>query len=298
MKNDALIPRLQNMITDEIVAALGFSREGLARRLFGPLFWPPARICSKLIAGIEKPAQDRGLPGAASYLLPRFVQEVQVHGEETIPQEGPLIVASNHPGAYDALAILSRVLRRDIKIIVSDVPILRSLPSIAQHMIYTPPNLLMRMTAVREIIRCMENGGAILIFPSGLVDPDPAFMPGADLALEKWSSSLDLIMKRVPDTKLQITIVSGVLAPTCLRNPITRLPKERWRQQKLAEFLQVIQQLLFHWDHELVPRLYFGTPLTAAELLGATGLPDLHEAIIEKARQVLQLSLDGQETAA
>lgn len=288
MENESLIPRLRRTITDEIVAAFGLPCQGWIRGLLGLLFWPPAQIFSRLVAGIDQPARENGLPGAAQYLLPNFVQELKVQGEQTIPKQGPLIVASNHPGAYDAIAILSRIPRPDIKIVVSDVPFFRNIPSVSRLMIFTPPGSYQRMTAVREMIRYLKSGGAILIFPSGLVDPDPAFMPGAEKALDLWSRSLSLALKNVPNTKIQVAIVGGVLAPACIRNPLTRLPDEPWKQQKLAEFLQVMQQLLFHRDFSLNPSLFFSSPLTTSELVERLALPDLHQAITALARQVMR----------
>ena len=100
-------------------------------------------------------------------------------GKERIPEEGPLIVASNHPGAYDSIAIISNLPRQDLKVIVSDVPFLRSLPAVSQRLIFTPSGPYSRMAALRGLLRHVQEGGAALIFPSGLVDPDPAFMPEA-----------------------------------------------------------------------------------------------------------------------
>lgn len=292
MKTNPLIPTIRQSAVEEIVAALGLPRQGLARQLFSPLFWLPAHLLASLLAEVDEPARESGLPGVSHCLLPHFVNGVRAAGADDIPETSPLIIATNHPGAYDALAILSNVPRRDIKFIVSDVPILHSVPSVAQFLIYTPPQIERRAQAVREIMRTLRQGGAILIFPSGLVDPDPAFMPGAEQALDLWSESLSLILSKVPGAALQTVIVSGVLAPACLRSPLTRLPKERWRQQKLAEFLQVIQQLVFKRDFHLTPRVYFGKPRTCEDLLRDYEAGSLHQSILEAARETLQLNLE------
>ncbi|MCZ7551337.1 MAG: hypothetical protein B6D39_11300 [Anaerolineae bacterium UTCFX2] len=291
MQDNPLIPTICQSAIEEIVAALGFARQGPARRLLSPLFWLPAHLLARLLAEVDEPARQSGLPGVARRLLPRFVSGVQTAGAADIPEAGPLIIATNHPGAYDALAILSNVPRQDIKFIVSDVPILRSVPSVAQSLIYTPPQTELRARAVREIMRTLRQGGAILIFPSGVVDPDPAFMPGAEQALHLWSASLGLILSKVPGALLQTAIVSGVLAPACLRSPLTRLPKERWRQQKLAEFLQVIQQLVFKRNFHLTPRVYFGKPRPLEGLLSDFKADSLHQSILAAARETLRLNL-------
>jgi Acyltransferase len=293
MSKDPLVPQLRRMISDEIVAALGFPSQGWLRQVLGPFFWTPANLFASLTAQIDRTVAEKGLPSAAGQLLNRFVEGIHVFGTENVPHHGPLLIASNHPGAYDSIAILANLPRQDIRVIVSDIPFLRSLPAASRHMIYTPGGVSGRMTAVRGIIRHMEAGGTVLIFPSGRVDPDPAFLEGASEGLNIWSPSLDLIMKRVPETQLLVSIVSGVLAPACFKNPIARLPAEAWRQQKLAEFLQVIQQLLFGRKFNLRPCLSFGEPATAQELTDLDNLSDLHQSIIARARQVLALHLDN-----
>ena len=286
-----MIAKLRRTITDEIVAAFGFSKLGWMRRLLAPVFWPPAHLFARLCARIDEIISEYGLPAGARQLLPRFVEGVRISGKDQIPQEGPLLIASNHPGAYDALAILSNLERKDVKIIVSDVPFLHSLPAASRQMIFTPAGAHSRMTAVREMIRHMQAGGAALIFPSGLVDPDPDISPFSGVNLETWSPSLDLVVRKVPETRLLVSIVSGVLAPACLRSPLTRLIDEPWRKQKLAEFLQVIQQLTLGRTFNLRPRITFGEPLTASELISRGSGEDLHLAILANARQVLDAHL-------
>ncbi len=291
MQNDQVVAQLRRYITDEIVAALGFPKHGWPRWICDPLFWLPAHLFSNLMARIDRMIAESGVPIAAEQLLTRFVDDIRVFGQDAIPKEGPLLIASNHPGAYDSIAILSSLPRQDIKVVVSDIPFLRSLPAASRHMIFTPANMSARIETVRGMIRQMEEGGALLIFPSGLVDPDPMVTPGADRGLENWSGSLDIVLKRVPETRLQIVIVSGVLAPSCLNNPMTRLLKERWRQQKLAEFIQVIQQLVLKRKFELVPKLSFGDPMNASELMMKSRDRDLHTAIVGCADAVLESHL-------
>ncbi len=283
---------LRRQITDEIAAALGISKDSWARKVVGPFFWPPAQLFSSLVMKIDRIIAERGAPEAAGQLLNRFVDQIQVDGKDLIPKDGPLIIASNHPGAYDSIALMSSLPRQDFKFIVSDVPLLRSLPAASQHCIFTPAGPHARMGALREIIHHVLNGGAVLIFPTGLVDPDPAFMPGPDQALGLWSESLDIVLRRAPRTRLQVAVVSGVLAPSCLRNPLTRIPDEPWRKQKLAEFIQVIQQLVFGRKFDLKTRLSFGRPMTGEELGSQGQRQDLHQAIIAEARAVLSRHLE------
>ncbi len=55
------------------------------------------------------------------------------------------------------------------------------------------------MAAARSGIRHLQNGGALLLFGTGLIDPDPAVYPGAEKEIENWSPSIDLFLRHVPE---------------------------------------------------------------------------------------------------
>jgi hypothetical protein len=281
-----MIPELRSKITDEIVAAFGISKRGWGRRLLGPLFWLPANHFAHLLAHIDALTDKEGLPAAAKVMLSHFIDEIRVESCAHLPFNGPFLIASNHPGAYDILAVLSNIPRRDIKVVVSDVPLIQSLPALHRHMIYTPAGIGPRMTAVRKLIRHLQEGGTGIIFPSGRVDPDPQLSGEGLNKFEDWSASLDLILRKVPETQLSISIVSGVIAPEFLRSPLIRVIGEPWRQQKLAEILQVIQQLVFNRKFDLKPIITFGNPNTGEDLMQKFELVELRAAILAEARSV------------
>lgn len=285
------VDALRRSITDEFLIALGLTPHSRLRRWLEPLIAPPVTRFARMAFDFDQRIALSGLVEAARHLVSPFVNGIVVCGAESIPAEGPLLVASNHPGAYDSLALAASLGRDDLKIVVSGVDMLRRLPETARHMIYVASDVPGRWTVVRETIRHLQAGGAALIFPTGLVDPDPEQQPGSDEALDSWSPSLSLILSRVPQTCLVPAIVSGVLARACLRNPIARLPKAAWEKRKLAEFLQVSQQLAFHRSFSLTPHISFGRPMTATDLRRQAGSQGLLPAVIENARSLLAAHL-------
>jgi hypothetical protein len=289
------VDELSTNIIDDIFRAIGFSATSWPRRLLGPLLLPPATRAAKLAASFDEYVAHSGICEAARWILPRFVKDVDARGAENIPEEGPVLIAANHPGTYDALAIVSRLVRKDLKLVVSGIPAFQGLAYTRQQLIYATNDINVRMAVAREVIRHLEVGGALLIFPTGKMDPDPAILPGAPDALARWSPSLELVLRKVPQTQLVVTIVSGVIAPSCLRNPIARLQKELKRQQELAEFIQVVQQLFFGIRETLIPRVTFGEPLTAAELTSQDAPPGSLKAIIENAQRLLASHLQSPE---
>jgi len=288
---------LTRFILDEIFIALKQPPHGVARRVCGPLLKLPARRFSTLMAELDRRVALDGMVAAAQWLLTHIVSGVDARGTEQLPSQGPLLVVSNHPGAYDVVALTATIGRDDLKIIASGVPFTRSLIATSAHLIYVNPENLGapdRMAAVRSGIRHLQGGGALLIYPSGIVDPDPDIAPGLAESIGTWSGSLDIFMRRVPQTRVVPTIVSSVVSPRYLKNPLVKIPKTDWEKRKLAEMIQVIRQMLSNRPIDLTPRLTFGAAVSGETLRDAEGhyLP----AIIERARATLREHSLAQKT--
>ena len=93
-----------------------------------------------------------GFPLAATWLLDQIVEKPLADGQHFIPREGPVVIASNHPGAFDGLVILSNLPRLDIQMIISDVPFTRHLVGTRPHLIFSAGNNPSeRMAAARAL---------------------------------------------------------------------------------------------------------------------------------------------------
>jgi hypothetical protein len=288
---------LRRAIGTEALVALGLPRSGLLQTLLRPLVWPPTHRFAHLAAEFDRRVALEGLPQAAGWALSIFVEGHRVSGGDQVPSSGPLVVISNHPGSYDALLIASALGRNDLKIPASDVPFLRSLTATASHLIYTDtgPNAHARMATARQSIRHLQEGGALLLFASGQVDPDPAFLPGVREELQRWSPSVSLFLRQVPETLSLVTIVSGVLSPSCFHHPLTRIRKEQRLKQFLAEFIQISQQLLFGRRFGLVPMVQFAKPLQTVQLDGGRDPQAVKAILIEEAEKLLTALEEGKD---
>ncbi|HMK08231.1 MAG TPA: 1-acyl-sn-glycerol-3-phosphate acyltransferase, partial [Anaerolineales bacterium] len=162
-----------------------------------------------------------------------------------VPSSGPLLVTSNHPGGIDCLALAAGLGRSDLKIVASGMPFLRNLPEVARHLILVSRvGAHARMSALRESIRHLEEGGAVLIFPRGTVEPDPAFFPEAESSIEKWSPSVRILLDSVPSLKWMVAVVSGVVSDRALEHPLARRKRELTERQLLAELYQIARQVM------------------------------------------------------
>jgi len=253
-------------IVGEMCYALGLPRDGLARRLLAPVLGRPAGRFGRIAALADLEAESSGISGAARRILPELSLSPSARGAENIPVDGPLLVVSNHPGAYDSVAILSCIPRRDVKVFISDVGFTRAFSTASGYFIYVPKVAAGRTAALRESIGHLQAGGALLIFAHGDVEPDPELGPGADEALGDWSRSVNIMLRRVPETRLLVAIASGVLMPKFLRHPLVRIRKTAPRKQKLAEVLQISQQMLFPRSVRTDVHISFARPVQGANL--------------------------------
>jgi 1-acyl-sn-glycerol-3-phosphate acyltransferase len=254
-------------ITGEIFFALGFSREGFMRRAFGWLFRKPTGHFGKVVAKMEAAIAIGGLPEGARSILDDFALASLARGQEHFPAQGPVLVVCNHIGAYDPIAIACHIQRQDLTFLVSDVPFLRSLPQARRHYVFVPTDANGRMAALRGGIEHLQKGGALLVYAHGEVEPDPELMPdGANQAISEWSPSIEIMLRKVPSARLQVVIASGMILPRYLNHPVTRLRRQPFHRQKLAEVLQILSQMTNPGKDPVTMHVSFARPLMVEEL--------------------------------
>ena len=245
----------------ELTKALALPQTESARGLVRFGFGKATRSAAEIGIGLDHAVAEGGLAAGARWILPRFVKSHSACGVENIPASGPLVIASNHPASIDSIVISAHVNRPDYKAIIGDIPFFEHLPHVSEHAIYAPDanNTMGRMQVIRESIRHLKSGGALLIFPRGGIEPDPAFMPKADAEFDHWSRSLEIFMERVPQLQVLVTIASGVISRSAMRHPITWVRRDRPDRQRLAFLYQLARQMLSGKElFGLTPRITFG----------------------------------------
>jgi 1-acyl-sn-glycerol-3-phosphate acyltransferase len=291
MKTPADVKSLTRFITKEIYSAFGMSSDTWLRFILNPIFHLPAGRFSQVAARFDQDVAQYGFREAVRRLLPWFASSYRAVGVENIPREGPLLLASNHPGTCDSLVITASIPRDDLKIIITGIPFVQGLPCAAEHLIYVPREGPGRANVIRQAIRHLKDDGALLIFPSGTIDPDPALAPHPESTFERWSPSVEMMLRYAPQARVLLSMVSGVLSSSWLRHPLTRLGDEAVKQRRIAEFMQIIQQMVFPHSLDIHPTVTFGEPLQVNELTG-DGTPIL-DGIIQQARQLLDDHIQG-----
>jgi hypothetical protein len=278
---------LTREMVNDVLTSLGWSGIRWLRRLVTPLLWPACHRFAEVLSGADEQIELGGMSEALQWMLPRFARSVEVRGANQVPREGPLLVLANHPGTFDEMVVGASLGRSDLRIIALGWPVLRRLPAASSHLIFTSGDPHQHVTAVRDAIRCLQRGNALLIFPTADLDPDPDVQPGAIESLDRWSPSMELLLRHAPDTKVQVAVVSGVVSPTILRNPLLRMRRDAKNQRIAAEVLQMSLQLLFPGMIRLKPRLSLGEALTVPALAASGGGLGVYHGILAEARRLL-----------
>jgi 1-acyl-sn-glycerol-3-phosphate acyltransferase len=283
---------LGETITYEFFRVLGIQDRAWLGNLVRPLIRRPIRKFSELAADFDTSLQQEGVQVTADRFLRKFVNDFEVFGAENIPPDGPLIIASNHPGSVDGLLLLAGVGREDIRAIASGAPFLKSFPNFSRYLLFSTSASPDRFQALRGAYRHLQHGGCLLTFPTGLLDPDPAFMAGAADSFDRWHASLALLTKKLPETSVVPAIISGVLEPRYFHHPITKGIRDPIRRQKFAEYLMALQVLRQQGHFNLTPQVSFGEPIRFAAAGTATqSVEERMAQITERARATLAVHL-------
>ena len=287
MANKAFIREIQSAITDEIFFSLGMKRRGFSRNIMGWAFYWPTRVFARNMAATDESVGKGGPSQGCQTMLDLLGVETSVLGRKNIPTEGPAIILSNHPGAYDSFAIISILPRKDLRIIASETRFYQVLPHVHPLMLYVNQDPKDRMLVIKDAVDHLRKGGILLQFGSGQIEPDPSNHQIDDEVFEKWSPSIEILLRKVPETQVVPTIASHVLLERFLKSPLTRLRRDDMDKRRLAEFMQVIQQLMFPKTVKARPQISFGKPYFLDEISQENPGRRVMPAILSRAKAQL-----------
>jgi hypothetical protein len=231
--------QLSELSAREMVAAAGLARApAWLRGGLGVALGALSRPLGRTLARFDSDIALRGLPVAASRALASFGAGLRVEGAAA--SAGPLLVVANHPGAYDGLALMAALGRTDLRVLAAGRGFLEALPNLAErHLVLLPDTPGGRLAALRRALAHVRDGGALLQFGAGAIEPDPAFANGEPL-LGPWPAGTGVLARAVATAggHVQLAVVAGVHSPRAKHAWPTRLA-ERRGVTTLAPLLQI-----------------------------------------------------------
>ena len=277
-EDEERLERLARVCIDDVITAFGLGKLRRGRAALEALSRVPARRLARQVLSFDGIVGEAGLETGGAWALKRLCRSTRIDGRDNVPRGGPLLLVSNHPGLADAVALFATTPRADMRVIAADRPFLDALPNTSRYLLTVANIPAGRSNVVRAAARHLRGDGAVLTFPGGRIEPDPAVLPGAVEALGRWSSSADLFARLAPDLAVVPVVVSGVISARALRIPLTRLRRRKRDREWLAATLQMLTPALRDVD----ARVQFGRPIYAGASDG------IGEAVIEETRRLME----------
>jgi len=235
-------------------------------------------LATKLLAFDEAFGRGQGA-FAATRLLSGWGIRVESTGE--FLSTGPRLFVANHPGLGDVLALLSALSGTNVKIVARDRPFLRALPHLADSLFLVPET--QAWGVLKQVSTHLSGGGAVLTFPAGRIEPDPAWTTRADWS--GWSASTALWARTVPGLVVQPVLVAGVRAQGFVDPWFARWRRRPEDRDWTAAVAQLVGQVL--WGRPRAQRIEvaWGPPLAGSLWRTGAGAAELvrHLSLLERA---------------
>jgi 1-acyl-sn-glycerol-3-phosphate acyltransferase len=274
--------------------------------------WTAARF-ARLMFEIDDEVGRSGYAAGAAWGLEQLGVSLRILGAEALPASGPLLFLSNHPGMTDTLALFAAIPRPGLRTVAARRRFLELLPNLCAPLLWvddaaggpgheesrgpqvgTRPRLS-NAGVVRAAAAHLRAGGALLTFPAGRIEPDPAVWAHAASTLPLWSPSTDAFARLVPDLVVVPTLVSGVFSAGASHTPLRQIRQD----QDGRELLSAMLQLSWPPYARTQATVRFGPPLPVAALArsgSGTPLADATQAIMRSliATEMAARSREGQ----
>jgi 1-acyl-sn-glycerol-3-phosphate acyltransferase len=241
--NDGLADELARISAAEMVAALGVrGAPSWVRRGLSLPFLVASQPLGSTLAAFDSAVTTHGIADAARRALGDFRVQLEVRRPQA--PEGPCLVLANHPGAYDALSLMSAVGRDDLLILAADREFLRALPRLSRHLLPVGERPEQRARTLRRARHHLLRGGAVLHFPAGAIEPDADFEPKKSRWLGPWQPGASALVAGCARAGGHVMLagVRGVHSPRAKRAWLNRLAEERGITT-LSPLLQLVGKL-------------------------------------------------------
>jgi hypothetical protein len=259
--------RLEELSVAEIVAAAGArGAPRIVRRAVELAARAPSRRLGRTLARFDVRIGEIGLGAAAREVMRALGAVVDVSG--AVPSSGGVLVVTNHPGAYDALATMASLGRDDVALVAAEREFLRAMPRLTKHLVFVADaqpgaSPLLRALGLRRALAWLDAGHALVQFGAGAIEPDARFAAAGDDVLGPWSAGTSVLATRAMAT-------SAVVVPALVSGVHSRRAKKlrlvRWAERHGVTTIAPLLQATVPGFRDVAVTVRFGAPVERAAL--------------------------------
>jgi putative hemolysin len=279
------VETLTQINLDDLISSFGWQNRPMLARLLRRTFNSPPQAFAHQMVEFDSAIPTYGLVEASRCAIRNFVDDLRVFNQECIP-DGAFLALSNHPGMTDTLSLFIALNRPDLKIIALDRPFLNALPNMSKQLAYVTDDAASRIRMIRQVSTNLRNGGAVLTFPAGHIEPDPDVQTGALDSLQSWTDSAAVFLRMAPDAAILPVLVRGVVRKKTVKHPLTYLKRARPEREKLTAALQLLAHVMLK-KKDVNVRVQIGKPVYARNL-GTTETRVIHKSVVAEMRGLIE----------
>jgi hypothetical protein len=266
----AVARELAALSVSEIVDAAGArGAPRIARQLVSMLATVPSARLGRSLARFDAELATAGVGVAATALLRRFGAAVDVEG--ALPPRGAVLVVTNHPGAYDSIAMLAAARRDDVALVAAERTFLAAMPRFREHLVFVADSrdkesVMGRTAGLRRALAWLGAGRVLVQYGAGAIEPDVRFARPGDDVLGEWSVGTGALAAYAAKQGAAIVpaLVSGVHSRRAMA-----LPGIRWAERRGVTTIAPLIQATMPGFRDVRVEVRFGAPLENGAVLGA-----------------------------
>jgi hypothetical protein len=272
----AVAQEIARLSTQEITAAVRAAKApAIVKRAIQALAAKPSSRLGEILATFDARIATGGLGRAAREVVSRLGAKIDVTGE--CPPKGPVLIITNHPGAYDALALMGSLgERNDARLVASDRAFLRAMPHLSlDHLIFIAEDH--PMSRARGVVRALDwigEGHVLVHFGAGKIEPDVKFAYTGE-ALGEWGDGTTLLAKRAHAKGAAVVpcFISGVHSPRA-----KDLFFVKWAEARGITTIAPLVQATMSGYRDVEVNIRFGRPIE-----GTPTTPAIRAAVLKLA---------------
>lgn len=242
----------------------------IAQRFVSTLARLPSARLGRSLARFDADLATVGVADAATALLRRFGAAVEVEGD--VPPSGAVLVVTNHPGAYDSIAMLAAVRRDDVALVAAERTFLAAMPRFCEHLVFVADSrakdsVMGRTAGLRRALSWLQAGRVLVQYGAGAIEPDARFARPGAAVLGEWSNGTGMLAAYAAKHGFALVpaLVSGVHSRRAMA-----LPGVRWAERRGVTTIAPLIQATVPGFRDVRVRVRFGAPIERGVLLSAT----------------------------